>query len=397
MTPAPKKTLLLGLLMLLQCTAPVLAKDGKTGYTGDVKTTVKDVGCTRSEDSTMDNLYPKTCIAGPPDGGLRCWWTHVPAAVKSDASLKVPLVIDMHGGGLCAHHEALASGFKQVSDSLGGNTFIVAWPQGYDYQWGTCGSDCDKAKTANAGKNAGKAIASQDDLTFLTNLVAYMVKNQAAANPAKGRVDPERVYSTGFSMGCMMSHRLAMERSNIVAAFGCHGGQLIGHYNLTEQKKQYGIQPTAAYMTGGTEDHWFNSFDSMDAWATFAGGCASEMTNTTVELPRVFVEKTGSYKPTNATLRVRSSCGSSTPAVEVARLEIAGAGHVMDNRMANLTWQFLKKYKRAGALAAPPASPNATAAAASPSNKSAAAATNQTAARGLLLLAVVVLAAAVVY
>ena len=73
----------------------------------------KQAGCTRSSDPNMPSHYPKTCIYAPPDNGIRCWWTHTPAVLSSDASsLKVPLVIDMHGGGGCASHQMSTSGFK---------------------------------------------------------------------------------------------------------------------------------------------------------------------------------------------------------------------------------------------------------------------------------------------
>ena len=54
-----------------------------------------------------------------------------------------------------------------------------------------------------------------------------------AANPSKGLVDPERVYFTGFSMGCMMANRFALERSSITAGFGCHGGTCMTHDHMT--------------------------------------------------------------------------------------------------------------------------------------------------------------------
>ena len=43
----------------------------------------------------------RSCIELPnhPEGS-RCWWTHVPVSVKRSADVKVPLVIDMHGGEL---------------------------------------------------------------------------------------------------------------------------------------------------------------------------------------------------------------------------------------------------------------------------------------------------------
>lgn len=120
----------------------------------------------------MPLSYPKTCINGPPDQGKRCWWTYVPVKVKAaDSNLKVPLIIDMHGGGGCANHQALSSGFRELADSLDAeDSFIVVWPQGYDQQWGTCGSDCDKTKS-EADKD-GKSIHDIDDLEFLSNLIA---------------------------------------------------------------------------------------------------------------------------------------------------------------------------------------------------------------------------------
>ena len=54
-----------------------------------------------------------------------------------------------------------------------------------------------------------------------------IVQSDSSNNPAKGLVDAERVFSTGFSMGCMMSHRLALERSSIIAGFAGHGGTMI--------------------------------------------------------------------------------------------------------------------------------------------------------------------------
>ena len=174
-------------------------KDGSSSSNKDKKSEA----CTESTNPGMPSSFPKTCINGPPDQGLRCWWTYIPASVKKlDIRVKVPLVIDMHGGGGCASHQALSSGFRELADSLSGkDSFITVWPQGYGYQWGTCGSDCAAAQAKEA---SGKTVHSVDDLTFLASMIAYIVKSDSSDNPSKTRVDPERVYSTGFSMGCMM-------------------------------------------------------------------------------------------------------------------------------------------------------------------------------------------------
>ena len=103
----------------------------------------------------------------------------------------------MHPGGGCASHQRSSSGFKELADSYANpvDSFIVAWPQGESMEWGTCGSDCDKAQAA-AG---GKPIHSTDDITFISSMIARIIQDETPENPAALRVDPERIYSTGFS------------------------------------------------------------------------------------------------------------------------------------------------------------------------------------------------------
>merc|ERR1711937_571794 len=104
-------------------------------------------------------------------------------------------------------------------------------------------------------------------------MVAHIVKSQ-------GRVDAERVYATGFSMGCMMSHRIALERSKIFAGFGCHGGTLIQIAStLAAQKEHFDLQPMPAYMTGGSDDAWFGrAKNAFRAWTTW-NGCFENTTS----------------------------------------------------------------------------------------------------------------------
>ena len=77
---------------------------------------------------------------------------------------------------------------------------------------------CGGAKEQEDAKS-GKQVASTDDLTFLADLVAFVTKSTESTNPAANLVDPTKVFATGFSMGCMMSHRFALEKSSIVAGF----------------------------------------------------------------------------------------------------------------------------------------------------------------------------------
>ena len=107
----------------------------------------------------------------------------------------------------------------------------------------------------------GKNIASTDDIGFIAHLVATMVMRTSTSD-WEGKIDPERVYATGetilnatqtrrenltltlawsmslstqcqyaytagFSMGCMMAHRLALERSDIIAGRRGPAGQTL--------------------------------------------------------------------------------------------------------------------------------------------------------------------------
>eukprot|EP00948_MAST-09A_sp_MAST-9A-sp1_P001539 g1539.t1 len=298
----------------------------------------------------MPSSYSELCIRSAPSNSLRCWWVYIPSKVTSgSANVKVPLVIDMHGGDGCASHQASTSGFKELSDTLaasaGDETFITVWPQGYNLQWGTCGSACDKAQQDNPGKD----IQTTDDLSFLSSLLAFMIKSQSPMNIARNHIDVTRIYTTGFSMGCMMSHRLALERSDIIAGFGCHGGTLIAvdGNNIDEERKRFQLQSMPAYMTGGTDDPWFHE-NTFDIWGNL-NSCGTELNVTNITLASQS-GKNGKKDSTEAVtigrLKVRPSCLDNT---ETVRLELIGGEHTPDSRMAALTYNFLKKYRRSGA------------------------------------------------
>ena len=65
--------------------------------------------------------------------------------------------------------------------------------------------------------------------------------------------------------------------------------------------------------------------------------------------------KGGGDSPTNAIQKIYSKCESYSPPLQTVMLEIVDGLHVPDARLAMLTWNFLKQYKRAGAMAALPA------------------------------------------
>eukprot|EP00927_Polykrikos_kofoidii_P055371 TRINITY_DN49640_c0_g1_i1.p1 TRINITY_DN49640_c0_g1~~TRINITY_DN49640_c0_g1_i1.p1 ORF type:complete len:423 (-),score=63.74 TRINITY_DN49640_c0_g1_i1:11-1279(-) len=298
--------------------------------------------CTVTEQSSVaiENLT-RTCIKHSSNPSGRCWWTHVPNAVANASDgRKVPLIVDMHGGGGCASFRFETSGFKTLSDSeaaKAGGGVIVVWPQGGPGSlWASHGTSTRQTDSKT------KSLAEWDDISFLEQLLASMV----LSSPHKDKIDVERIYMSGFSLGCMMAHRFSMERSAIVAALGCHGGELsffpTNQAEMDADKSTYNIQPMPAYLSIGDNDVWFpGAKSSWQAW-TYWNGCSENGTTTLAA---------------DLNEHVASSCANYTPALETVMLEIKGGEHVPSVRATEKTWSFLKQYRRAGVLAQLPATP----------------------------------------
>jgi poly(3-hydroxybutyrate) depolymerase len=181
-------------------------------------------------------------------------------------------VVDLHGGGGCASDSAAWSGWQKLSEGNDeDDTFIVIWPQGSGGgNWGVGGSEWSviNAETSSTGKDTFDA----PDLEFLAEIVAS----------TDAPVDLERIYFTGFSMGCMMSLRFLLERSDLIAGAHCHGGYLVSPESGTSIIPS--SLPIGVYMTGGDADDWFAmSEDQFDVWTNFNNdGCVESTTSVTL-------------------------------------------------------------------------------------------------------------------
>lgn len=132
-------------------------------------------------------------------GGRPRWWlVHEPETGKKPR----PLVLVLHGGGGDPFNAERMSAMSALADREG---FLAVYPAGTGRFFGR------RFLTWNAGSCCGYALKSgADDTGFLSALVGRLVK--------EGRADQKRVYVTGLSNGGMMSHRLACERADLVAA-----------------------------------------------------------------------------------------------------------------------------------------------------------------------------------
>jgi polyhydroxybutyrate depolymerase len=151
-------------------------------------------GSPRCEDG---QLRPSVVSVGIEfDGERRSYQLHVPASY--DGSTPVPVVLNFHGLTQTGELQREQSKMDRKSDEEG---FIVVYPNGVSNAW-----------------NSGGGISEADDVGF-----ARAVIDDVAA---RGCIDRKRVYATGMSNGGQMSHRLACEAADVIAAVAPHSGGL---------------------------------------------------------------------------------------------------------------------------------------------------------------------------
>ncbi len=127
------------------------------------------------------------------DGVIRTYNLYVP--VGNDGTEPAPLVLNFHGFGSNAPQQQFFSNMDPTADEYG---LVVAYPEGLDNSWnaGTC-----------CGTSATNGV---DDVGFAVAVIAD-AKSRAC-------IDSRRVYATGMSNGGFLSHRLACEAAESVAA-----------------------------------------------------------------------------------------------------------------------------------------------------------------------------------
>lgn len=129
-------------------------------------------------------------------GRTRSFRVHVPPGLVPGVS--VPLVLAFHGGGGSGEQlELRSSGMNDVADREG---FVVVYPDGT----GTI-------RTWNAGGCCGAAVRDDvDDVGFVTALLDHLEGALC--------IDTAGVFAAGMSNGAMLTHRLACELSDRLAA-----------------------------------------------------------------------------------------------------------------------------------------------------------------------------------
>jgi polyhydroxybutyrate depolymerase len=162
------------------------------GSSGPSSSVEGSLGC---ENGTLDSSVTHADVEF--DGTRRSYELHVP--VSYDGRVPVPLILNFHGLTQTGDAQRAQSHMDDKADQEG---FIVAYPNGINNAWNSGPSG------SNVADDVGFTRAVVDDLG------------------TRGCINLKRVYATGMSNGGGMSHRLACEAADVIAAVAPSSGQL---------------------------------------------------------------------------------------------------------------------------------------------------------------------------
>lgn len=195
-------------------------------------TFVLTMGCSSNSEGNSQN----TTGGEPTDetldfvvGGDRPVEVHVPQGL--DPAKPAPLVILLHGFGASGFVQELVFRLEAESDKRG---FLYAHPDGtVDADgkrfWNATDACCDFGKTM------------VDDVAYLSGLVKEIGEHHP--------VDPKQVYFTGHSNGGFMSHRLACDKPDLIAAVASLAGS-----TYLDPAKCTAAEPVSVLQIHGTKD-----------------------------------------------------------------------------------------------------------------------------------------------
>ena len=144
-------------------------------------------------------LHAQTSESFSFKGQSRSYIRYTPKSYQ--AGMRLPLVFVLHGFTQNANSIMGYSGFNALADS---NKFFVVYANGVSNAWNT-----------NSGFPGG---STADDVGFISAIIDTMQQRFG--------IDAARVYSCGFSAGGFMSHRLACELGNRIAAIAAVSGTM---------------------------------------------------------------------------------------------------------------------------------------------------------------------------
>ena len=150
------------------------------------------------------------------DNWNRCFITHIPESINETS--RAPLIVELHGWAASAFETRDHTEVAQFADNVGA---IVVHAEGIIVANSTLDMGGNE-EAWNAGYCCGDALAFEiDDVGYLREVIRLTLERYP--------IDENRVYLTGWSNGCMMAQRMALEASDVITAVACTSGYLSFH------------------------------------------------------------------------------------------------------------------------------------------------------------------------
>lgn len=194
------------------------------------------LSCDRSNNTTYTPNYGLSKSNILVDGASRRYAIYIP---KNIGGHPVPLIIELHGGGVHIEDMTGESGYKtpyklwmNLADK---EKFIVVYPEGLNgsYRKPTW-HDCRKNTTL---------YSKADDVLFISKLID---KISLLYN-----IDPKRIYVSGTSNGGLMALRLAVELPDKIAAVAVVAASMPDQSECQKPTKPISI----LFMDGTNDNH----------------------------------------------------------------------------------------------------------------------------------------------
>jgi polyhydroxybutyrate depolymerase len=186
---------------------------------------------------------------------LRSFIIDIPQSYSEDSD-PMPLIFVLHGAGGTGNSMRSISGLFELGEEEG---FISVFPSGTNGAW-------------NDGR-PDPGLTGIDDLGYFNHLINLLARSL--------NIDTERIYSTGYSMGGMMSYRIGCNLPDRIAAIASVASPM-PIYILEECDA---APPLPVLLIQGTDDNvvpWFgirgaylSAVGTMEYW-TEHNGCSYE-------------------------------------------------------------------------------------------------------------------------
>lgn len=224
------------------------------------------------------------------DGAARSYEIYVPS--RYDGTTPLPVVLSFHGFTSSGPLQQEGTKMDETAEREG---FVAVYPNGLDNSW-------------NAGVCCGRSAQDGvDDVGFARAVIEDL--------GARGCIDTARVYATGMSNGGFLSHRLACEAADVIAAaapvaavLGIDESECMPSRPISIIHLHGTADPLVAYEGGGVPGSP-SAAESIEGWR-MRNGCTGD--------PRI------TYENGAATCETVDDCDGG---VSVTLCSIEGAGH----------------------------------------------------------------------